>query len=251
MQNQQLLPDHVAIIMDGNGRWAEQRGLPRQDGHYQGAQTARDIVRHAAHRQIPILTLFGFSCENSNRPQAEVSFLFGLMQQFMEQDVALLSEHQIRVRVIGDRQGLPESLVEGFDNIEERTALNVGTLVNIAINYSGRWDVMQAVRRLLNDAPNLGPEQIRKIDDYAFSRMLALGSLPDPDLLIRTGNVQRISNFLLWNLAYSELFFTSALWPDFNAEQFDRAIDEYQLRERRFGLTSEQIQTTREMSICS
>jgi undecaprenyl diphosphate synthase len=232
------IPRHVAIIMDGNGRWAKQRYLPRVAGHRRGVEAVRAIVRACAERGVEFLTLFAFSSENWRRPADEVSFLMQLFVKALEQEVGKLHENGVRFKVIGEIERFEPELRRLLREAEALTAANQRLTLTIAANYGGRWDVVQAANRMLGENPRLaGGFGERDLASY-----LALAYAPEPDLFIRTGGEQRISNFLLWQLAYTELYFTDMLWPDFDAAALSRAIASYQERERRFGRTSEQLQ---------
>jgi undecaprenyl diphosphate synthase len=231
------VPRHVAIIMDGNGRWAKRRYLPRIAGHHKGVEAVRNTVRSCAERGVSALTLFAFSSENWRRPQEEVSLLMQLFISALQQEVDRLHQNGIRFRVIGDISRFDRKLVDLIDGAQKMTADNTGLTLTVAANYGGRWDILQAVERLRqqhrgNDTP---------WTEAQLLSCLSMGDLPEPDLFIRTGGEQRISNFLLWQLAYTELYFTETLWPDFDAEALNLAIASYRQRERRFGRTSEQI----------
>ena len=230
------VPRHVAIIMDGNGRWARKRFLPRVAGHRKGVETLRTLIRACIERGITHLTVFAFSSENWRRPQDEVSMLMDLFLRALENEVAKLHENGIRFQVIGDTAAFPERIQTLIRDAEALTRDNTRLTFTVAANYGGRWDILQAVRKLL--AEKQPGEPVREED---LARHLCLGDEPEPDLFIRTGGEQRISNFLLWQLAYTELYFTDTLWPDFNAQALDRAIASYRKRERRFGRTSEQL----------
>jgi undecaprenyl diphosphate synthase len=230
------MPRHVAIIMDGNGRWATKRFLPRVAGHGKGVEAVRTIVEACIDRGIEYLTLFAFSSENWRRPADEVSLLMRLFVTALEREVAKMHANDIRLKVVGDLSRFDAKLQTLIANAERRTASNTRLTVTICANYGGRWDIMQAVnklRKLHPEAEDLTEEQLEP--------HLAMAYAPEPDLFIRTGGEERISNFLLWQLAYSEFYFTDTYWPDFNAEQLDLAIDSYCRRERRFGRTSEQL----------
>lgn len=232
------IPRHIAVIMDGNGRWAKKRFLPRVAGHKRGVETVREMVKSSAALGVEFLTLFAFSSENWRRPPEEVSFLMGLFLEALNQEVSKLHQNNIRMVVIGDRSQFDETLRAHIDASENLTRDNTGLTLTIAANYGGRWDLMQAVNRLVLDSPE-------KAGNYAeedISQHLSMHYAPEPDLFIRTGGEKRISNFLLWQLAYTELYFTDTLWPDFDKSAFDQAIRSYQTRERRFGRTSEQLQ---------
>jgi undecaprenyl diphosphate synthase len=231
------LPRHVAIIMDGNGRWAQARGLPRPAGHKEGVEPVRMCVRECLRHGIGALTLFAFSSENWNRPGEEVGALMGLFVEALDQQIDELHENGVRVTFIGDLQGFPERVQTRMRAAGTRTGGNQRLRLQIAVGYGGRWDILQAARQLAQrclDA-SLTPAQI---DEQQFSAALQLGTVPDPDLFIRTGGERRISNFLLWNLAYTELHFCPQLWPDFDAAQFGAALEDYAARQRRFGLTA-------------
>ena len=231
------VPGHVAIIMDGNGRWAKSRFLPRVAGHHRGVETVREITRACIRREIHYLTLFAFSSENWRRPADEVSVLRQLFLAALEQEVERLDSNGIRLKVIGDLAPFGSKIIELVARAESRTRDNQRLTLTIAANYGGRWDLLQAMSRLVQSVP----EQRDGFTEEQLAPFLALNYAPEPDLFIRTGGEQRISNFLLWQLAYSELYFTPTLWPDFNAEALDGAIQWYRERERRFGRTSEQL----------
>ena len=227
-----VLPRHLAIVMDGNGRWARQRGMPRNLGHRQGREAARTIVEECGRLGIATLTLFAFSSENWRRPPGEVSTLMGLLVEALDSEVEDLHAKGVRLRFIGARDALAPALQARIVAAEARTARNVGLTLVIALDYGGRWDVVQAVRAI---AARDAGDAAAAIDEAGFARCLALGDLPDPDLFIRTGGEHRISNFLIWNLAYTELFFTDTLWPDFGAAELDAALRWFAGRDRRFG----------------
>lgn len=233
------IPRHVAVIMDGNGRWAKQRFLPRVAGHKRGLEAVRATVRACVQRKVEYLTLFAFSSENWRRPPDEVKFLMELFIVALEQEIEKLHRNGVRFRVVGDLSRFEPRIVNLAEAGERLTAGNDRLQLTVAANYGGRWDMLQAVQRMLASRPELASGFTE--DDLApyFSMAYA----PEPDLFIRTGGEQRISNFLLWQLAYTELYFTDTLWPDFDASALDRAILSYQERERRFGRTSEQIQS--------
>jgi len=231
-------PRHVAIIMDGNGRWARKRMLPRVAGHKRGVEAVREVIRGCADQGIEYLTLFAFSSENWRRPADEVTFLMQLFMLALEQEVAKLHHNSIRFKVIGDLSRFEPKLVELIRQGERLTADNKRCTLTVAANYGGRWDMANAVKRMLAEHP----ERAAGFDPEALTPYLSMSYAPEPDLFIRTGGEQRISNFLLWQLAYTELYFTDQLWPDFNRESLSQAIDSYRQRERRFGRTSEQLQ---------
>ena len=230
----QALPRHIAIIMDGNGRWAQARGLPRIAGHRQGAEAVRRTVRAAGELGIPYLTLFGFSSENWKRPIEEVGDLMGLLRHYLRGEIAELHKNGVRLRVIGDLARLAPDIVTLIVNAEALTRDNPGVNLTIALSYGGRAEIVAAVRAIAAKAANggLAPEAI---DETAISRHLFTDGMPDPDLLIRTSGEQRISNFLLWQCAYSELVFTKTLWPDFGQADLVQAIADFGCRERRYG----------------
>ncbi|CAM5768233.1 isoprenyl transferase [Bosea minatitlanensis] len=227
-------PTHVAIIMDGNGRWAQMRGLPRQEGHRRGLEALRRTVRNASDLGIGVLTLYSFSTENWRRPQAEVSFLMGLLRHFVEKDLAELSAANVQVRIIGSRQDLAPDLRRLVEHAEARTRGNTGLILAIAFNYGARDEIVRAARALAADAA-AGRVEPRAIDEAALSARLDTHDLPDPELVIRTSGETRISNFLLWQAAYAEFVFTPVMWPDFDRAAFEDALAQYRQRERRFG----------------
>ena len=233
------VPRHVAIIMDGNGRWAKQRLLPRVAGHRRGVEAVRATVRASIQRGVEYLTLFAFSSENWRRPQDEVSILMDLFLRALEQEVAKLHDNGIRFKVVGDVSRFPSRIRELVAAGEALTARNTKLTLTVAANYGGRHDIAQAAQRYFAEHPD---RVEGTLPPNAFDPYLAMSYAPEPDLFIRTGGEQRISNFLLWQLAYTELYFTDLLWPDFDAAAFDAAIASYGSRERRFGRTSEQVQ---------
>lgn len=236
------LPRHVAVIMDGNGRWARSRGLPRIAGHRQGAEAVRSLVKDCGERGISHLTLFAFSSENWRRPESEVSLLLDLFLRALDREVSKLHQNNVRFRVIGDIERFGPKIVARIHDGEALTAGNSGLTLTIAANYGGRWDIAQAVQKLAARvaAGTLDPASITPDSIEPF---LALSDSPEPDLFIRTGGEQRISNFLLWQLAYTELYFTPVLWPDFDRKQFDLALQSFAGRQRRFGQTGEQVES--------
>jgi undecaprenyl diphosphate synthase len=238
------MPRHIAVIMDGNGRWAKKRYLPRVAGHKQGVETVRRVTQCCAERSIEYLTLFAFSSENWRRPAEEVSTLRQLFMAALEQEAERLHRNRVRLKVIGDITPFGARVTELARRAEELTAQNDGLTLTIAANYGGRWDLMQAIAKLVRTEPI--PSE--GYTEEQLARHLALNYAPEPDLFIRTGGEQRISNFLLWQLAYTELYFTQTLWPDFDAAQLDEAIEWYQQRERRFGRTSEQVEKSKRES---
>jgi undecaprenyl diphosphate synthase len=234
------VPRHLAIIMDGNGRWATSRRLPRAAGHARGVDAVRNVVEACARRGVEFLTLFAFSSENWRRPADEVSLLMRLFVGALEREVAALADNGIRLRVIGELSAFEPRLRELIARAVERTAGNARMTLTVAANYGGRWDILQATRALLAERPDLAADP-QRIGEADLARHLALSYAPEPDLFIRTGGEQRISNFMLWQLAYTELYFTDAYWPDFDAAALDAAIASYRHRERRFGRTSAQV----------
>ena len=238
-----LVPAHVAIIMDGNGRWATSRYLPRVAGHAKGLDAVRRVVRACAERGIGYLTLFAFSSENWRRPADEVSVLMRLFSNALDREVGKMHANGIRVKIVGDLSRFDARLREQIREAEEKTAGNRRLTLTICANYGGRWDLLQATNRMIAERPG--------VDSYTEADLapyLSMAHAPEPDLFIRTGGEQRISNFLLWQLAYTELYFTDTYWPDFNAAALDDAIASYQRRERRFGRTSAQLVEVRKAS---
>jgi undecaprenyl diphosphate synthase len=238
------IPHHIAIIMDGNGRWAKQRFLPRVAGHKRGLEAVRATVKACVKRGVEYLTLFAFSSENWRRPQDEVKFLMQLFISALEQEIEKLHSNGVRFRAVGDLSRFEPRIVKLVQDAEARTAGNDGLLLTVAANYGGRWDMLQAVQRMLQARPDL----TSSFTEADLTPHFCMSHAPEPDLFIRTGGEQRISNFLLWQLAYSELYFTETLWPDFDAAALDRAIVSDQERERRFGRTSEQVQAGRRVA---
>ncbi|RTL54913.1 MAG: di-trans,poly-cis-decaprenylcistransferase [Rhodocyclaceae bacterium] len=233
------VPRHVAIIMDGNGRWAKKRFLPRVAGHKRGVETVRAMVKACIERGVAYLTLFAFSSENWRRPKDEVSFLMGLFVSALEAEIGKLHANGVCLRVVGDLSAFEPRLVDLIRRGEALTADNKRLTLTIAANYGGRWDILQAVNRLCKAEP----EKAGNYQECDLEAHLAMAYAPEPDLFIRTGGEERISNFLLWQLAYAEFYFTPILWPDFDVAALDAAIDSYRKRERRFGRTSEQLNT--------
>ena len=233
------VPNHIAVIMDGNGRWARKRFLPRVAGHKRGVETVRDLVKQCAKLKVKYLTLFAFSSENWRRPEDEVSFLMGLFMDALKREVTKLHENNIRLILIGDRSKFDTELVAQIKAAEKLTVKNTGLTLTIAANYGGRWDILNATNVMVKKAPN-------KFDftEQDLTPHLAMHYASEPDLFIRTGGEKRVSNFLLWQLAYTEFYFTDTLWPDFDTKAFQLAIQSYQQRERRFGRTSEQLANT-------
>jgi undecaprenyl diphosphate synthase len=234
------LPQHLAVIMDGNGRWAKMRMLRRIVGHQKGVETVRVIVEECSRLGIRYLTLFAFSAENWLRPKTEVKALMALLKQYIRAEISRMMQNNIRFNVIGNRVDLPPDINQEIDAAIAKTSGNSGMLLTLALSYGGRQEIVSAAKRLALDAAagHLDPESI---DEQLFSGRLFTAGIPDPDLLIRTSGEMRISNFLLWQLAYAELYFTEVNWPDFNRDELARAFREYQSRERRFGMTSDQL----------
>lgn len=237
------VPRHIAIIMDGNGRWATRRFLPRVAGHAKGVERVRDVVERCVERGVEFLTLFAFSSENWRRPAEEVSVLMRLFMTALEREVTKMHVNSIRLKVVGDLTRFDPKLQRMIANAERRTANNSRLTVNICANYGGRWDVMQAIGKMV--AANPGATDF---SEEQLTPHLALAYAPEPDLFIRTGGEQRISNFMLWQLAYTEMYFTETFWPDFTGESLDEAILSYQQRERRFGRTSAQLVESKKAS---
>ncbi len=233
------LPKHIAIIMDGNGRWAKKRFMPRFVGHERGLSAVKRTVRSAIELDIEALTLFAFSTENWKRPPEEVNKLMSLFMVALQREVKKLHENNVRLRIIGDTTAFNDEIQQKITDAETLTQSNTGLALNIAANYGGRLDIVNAVKKWANSHPELS---IDDLDEEAISRNVFLEDLPLPDLLIRTGGEQRISNFLLWQMAYAEFYFTDELWPDFDKTSLKTAIESFQNRERRFGKTSEQVQ---------
>jgi len=234
------LPLHVAIIMDGNGRWATRRLLPRSAGHAKGVQSVRNIVEACGLSGVRYLTLFAFSSENWRRPPEEVSLLMRLFMQALEKEVNKLRDQGVRLRVVGDTSLFDPALQDRIRDAEARTAHNDKLNLTIAANYGGRWDILQATRSMLHSHPELARDP-GQITEDVFSEHLSMSWAPEPDLFIRTGGEQRISNFLIWQLAYTELYFTDSFWPDFDKHELQKSFDWYRSRERRFGRTSQQL----------
>ncbi len=234
------LPSHIAVIMDGNGRWARQRGLDRVFGHQQGVNAVRNVIEAAAELGVRYLTLYAFSTENWGRPDEEVSALMSIMIQSLNKETETLIKNNIRMMTIGDVGRLADDVRERLDDTIKLTSACTGLSLIVALSYSSRWEITEAARRLANDVKN-GVVNIDSVNEDRFGNYLSTAGIPDPDLMIRTSGEMRISNFLLWQLAYAELYITETLWPDFGKDNFYEAIIEYQRRERRFGKTSEQV----------
>jgi undecaprenyl diphosphate synthase len=237
-------PQHVAIIMDGNGRWAKRQLLPRIAGHRRGVESVRNAVSACIERGISYLTLFAFSSENWRRPAEEVALLMQLFTSALTNEVEKLHRSGVRLKVVGDTQRFSAKLRALIEQAEKHTAANQRLTLSIAANYGGRWDIVQAMNRFLQDNPSA-----REVREEALAPYLAMSYAPEPDLFIRTGGEQRVSNFLLWQLAYSEFYFTDTLWPDFDAAALDAAIVSYRARERRFGRTSDQVEQAKRAEV--
>jgi len=232
--SQQAIPSHIAIVMDGNGRWAKKRLLPRLAGHKRGVEALRDCVKNCLTRGVRVLTVFAFSSENWNRPADEVSGLMELLGLALAREVKELKANGVRLYFLGDRVALSEKLITALSNAEHETASNSKLILNVCLNYGGRWDIAQAASRLASHGTPITVESL--------NRTMSMSHVADPDLFIRTGSEQRLSNFLLWQAAYSELYFSDKLWPEFDGIELDAALAAYSGRERRFGKTSEQIE---------
>lgn len=235
------VPRHVAIIMDGNGRWAQKRGLPRIAGHKAGVEAVRDVIQTCAETGIEVLTLFAFSSENWRRPKKEVGLLMDLFLTALQREVKKLHKNDVQLRIVGDVSVFDNKLQQHIKKSEELTRENKRLVLNIAANYGGQWDITQAAKVLAQQVKS-GELEVEEITAEKISQNLCMSDLPEPDLFIRTGGEQRISNFLVWQLAYSELYFTDVLWPDFNRPVFEEALGSFAGRQRRFGHTGEQIE---------
>jgi undecaprenyl diphosphate synthase len=234
------VPEHIAVIMDGNGRWAAKRLMPRLVGHERGVAALREVVEACMRRGVRYLTVFAFSSENWRRPEDEVSFLMKLFIKALEREVKSLKENGVRLRIIGDLSAFNHQLREKIHEAEASTAENTAFHLTVAANYGGRWDLLQATQKMIAAHPDAVRSGAPLTEDM-LAPFLSMSFAPEPDLFIRTGGEQRISNFMLWQLAYTELYFTDCFWPDFNGQELDRAIESYKARERRFGRTSEQL----------
>ncbi|WFP51068.1 isoprenyl transferase [Methylomonas sp. EFPC3] len=233
-------PRHIAIIMDGNGRWAQKRLMPRIMGHHAGVKTVRKIVEHCAKENIEVLSLFAFSSENWRRPKDEVSLLMELFMSTLQAEVDKLDRNNIRLKIIGDKSAFNDKLQDKIRSAEVQTGHNTGLTLLIAANYGGRWDVTNAIRQIVAGI-KAGTIDEQAVNEDLVERYLQTAGLPEPDLFIRTGGEERVSNFLLWQLAYTEFYFTDALWPDFDQNALQKAIDSFKRRQRRFGHTGEQV----------
>ncbi|MDR2146555.1 MAG: isoprenyl transferase [Tannerella sp.] len=234
------MPQHVAIIMDGNGRWAKERGLDRSEGHREGVVSVRKVVEAAVEVGLKYLTVYTFSTENWNRPEEEVQALMSLMVAAIYRETPDLMKNNVRLTTIGDLERMPEDVRKTLEDCIEQTSVNTGTTLNLALSYSSRWEILEAVKNI-TEKVKYRMLDADDVNEKVFGEYLTTAGMPDPDLLIRTGGEKRISNFLLWQLSYAELYFTDIYWPDFKENEFFEAILSYQNRERRFGKTSEQI----------
>jgi undecaprenyl diphosphate synthase len=234
------VPQHVAIIMDGNGRWAKEKGKLRTFGHKAGVKAVRASVTYALKNNIKVLTLFAFSSENWNRPAEEVGVLMELFKMVLSSEVKKLNKNNVRLKVVGDTSRFDRKLIDKIADAEALTADNDGLILNVAANYGGRWDIVNSAKKLLEQVET-GQLESQDIDESVFERFTCVADLPQLDLLIRTGGERRISNFLLWQLAYAELYFTDTYWPDFDEQAFQIAVDDFTERQRRYGMTGEQV----------
>jgi undecaprenyl diphosphate synthase len=235
------LPEHIAIVMDGNGRWAKKRFMPRVAGHKAGVEAARQVVKSCAKKGIKVLSLFAFSSENWRRPPQEVNYLMELFLAGLEREVGMLHENNVRLRFIGNRDRFTDKLVKKISEVEQLTHQNTGLTLIIAADYGGQWDIYQAVKQLTQEV-EAGQLNSNAITPAHITNKLSFADLPDPDLFIRTSGELRISNFMLWQLAYAELYFTDALWPDFDEQELEKALAQFACRERRYGRSAEQVE---------
>lgn len=236
----QKIPQHVAIIMDGNGRWAQERGLQRTDGHRKGVEAIKPILRACAEKGVKALSVWAFSLDNWARPVTEVEYLLQLFVSSLDKELTELHENGIRLKFLGDRSGLSDVLCQAMQSAEDLTADNNITTLSVVINYTGRWDLLQATKKIASEVA-AGTIDVANITEEDITNHLSTASLPEPDLFIRTSGEKRISNFFLWQLAYTELYFTDTAWPDFSVSEFEKALVSFSSRERRFGKTSEQL----------
>ena len=238
--NMERIPQHVAIIMDGNGRWAKSKGLDRIFGHREGVDSVDKVMEAASDLGVKYITLYAFSTKNWNRPEQEVNALMEILSQALKKYIEKISKNNVRLMVVGDKSRLSQLTLSNLSEAEKMTEMNTGLTMILAISYSSRWEIVEAAKRIASEV-KAGSLNVDQIDEKVFSDHLATAGIPDPDLLIRTSGELRISNFLMWQLSYSELYFTPVSWPEFKKEQFFEAIIDYQKRERRFGKTSEQL----------
>lgn len=244
VKKQGNIPEHIAIIMDGNGRWAAGKNLPRAAGHKKGVETVRSMVQACTNLGVKYLTLYTFSTENWKRPQQEISMLMRLMVRSLKKETKELNQNNVRITTIGDTKSLPKIVQKELEFAKETTKGNNKLVLNLALSYSGRWEIIEAAKQIANDYAN-GVIKLDEINEDLISNKLTTAELPDPDLMIRSGGEHRISNFLIWQIAYSELYVSNVLWPNFTCGNLIEAIEDYQKRERRFGLISEQISDTK------
>lgn len=237
---QEKIPKHIAIVMDGNGRWAQRRGFPRVEGHKEGLKTVKKVIKACAEKGVKVLSLFAFSCENWQRPDQEVNFLMSLFMQALQEEVGELHQEALRLRFIGDKTAFSPELQECIEIAEQLTCQNTGMQLVLAMNYGGQWDITQATQRLAQEVLD-GTLKVVEIVPAKIEATLSTADLPPPDLFIRTSGEKRISNFFLWQAAYTELFFCDELWPDFNSEHLQQAVDWFSQRQRRYGKTAEQM----------
>ncbi len=245
IKNNGNIPEHIAIIMDGNGRWARNKNLPRAAGHKRGVETVRRIVQSCTNLGVKYLTLYTFSTENWKRPQKEISMLMRLMVKSLKNETKELNANNVKITTIGDTESLPKVVQDELKHAKETTKNNDKLVLNLALSYSGRWEIIEATKKIANDYAS-GNIRLDEINESLISQKLTTADIPDPDLMIRSGGERRISNFLIWQIAYSELYVSNVLWPDFRCENLIEAIEDYQKRERRFGRISEQISETHE-----
>lgn len=243
MSQELRIPEHIAIVMDGNGRWAERQGKPRTAGHRAGVESVRSVMEFCGHAGVKVLTLFAFSSENWKRPKSEVNLLLDLFLIALKQEIRRIDKRNVCLRVIGDLNAFPHKLQQRIVEAEQLTAENDGMLLQIAANYGGRWDITQAARSLARQV-QAGELDADAIDETSMGRAMSCPDVPDPDLFIRTGGERRISNFMLWQSAYTELYFTDVLWPDFHEAEMHAALQDFAARERRFGLTGAQLESS-------
>ncbi len=236
----EIIPNHVAIVMDGNGRWAKQRKLPRTAGHREGVKATQEVIKASGEAGVKYLTLFAFSTENWNRPKTEVSALMDLFMRSLESEVQNLAENGVRLKFLGQTDGFSKKLFQKIQSSEELTAENDKLFLNIAVNYGGKWDILNATKKIIKEV-QAGKLSLSDINEKTLERRLVTQDMPAPDLFIRTGGEQRISNFLLWQIAYTELYFSEVLWPDFSVVELKNAFESYRIRQRRFGQTQEQV----------
>jgi len=241
------IPEHIAIIMDGNGRWAKSKGMLRAAGHKKGVETVRTMVQACLNLGVKYLTLYTFSTENWNRPQKEITILMRLMVQSLKKEAKELNKNNVKISTIGNIKTLPEIVQQELQTAKELTENNKNLVLNLALSYSGRWEIVEAAKKIAKDCVD-GKISVEQIDETIFSNNLSTANLPDPDLMIRSGGEHRISNFLIWQIAYSELYVSKVLWPNFNCKNLIEAIQDFQNRERRFGLISEQLSNDQQNS---